>query len=61
MASTWKKRPSEMLNIDDEYIAYCFDEACTYIINQLKDDKKPHWKQEKGNRSNNPGLKLLME
>ena len=60
MASTWKKRPSEILNIEEEYDAYCFDEACTYILNKLKDDKKPHWVQDKHDKGNNPGLRLLM-
>lgn len=31
-----------MLGFDsDDYIGYCFDEACSFIIAQLKDGKKP--------------------
>ena len=34
-------RPSELMNIEDAYTAFCFDEACAYIVNQLKDGKEP--------------------
>ena len=34
-------RPSELLDIDDKYTAYCFDEACAYIISRLKAGEKP--------------------
>lgn len=31
MAKKFYKRPSEILKIDDDYIAYCFDEVSLYI------------------------------
>lgn len=34
-------RPSEFIGIEDEYTAFCFDEACAFIIAQLKDGKEP--------------------
>lgn len=34
-------RPSELLGIDDEYTAFCFDEACSFIISEIKDGKNP--------------------
>lgn len=38
-AKMWSKRPSELLAIEDNYVAYCFDEAVatwgTYIVNEL--------------------------
>lgn len=34
-------RPSELLEIEDAYTAFCFDEACAFIIAQLKDGKEP--------------------
>lgn len=46
-ALKFNKLPSEILRIDDEYTAFCFDEACLYIINQLENKKKPHFKDEK--------------
>ena len=46
-ALKFNRLPSEILRIDDEYTAFCFDEACLYIINQLENKKKPHFKDEK--------------
>jgi len=34
-------RPSEMMGIEDNYTAYCFDEACAFIVNQIRDGKEP--------------------
>lgn len=34
-------RPSEMMGIEDTYTAFCFDEACAYILRELKDGKEP--------------------
>lgn len=33
-------RPSELINIPDSYTAFCFDEACAYIMMQLNDEKE---------------------
>lgn len=33
-------RPSEMLEIDDAYTAFCFDEVIAYIISRLKQGDK---------------------
>lgn len=30
-AKTWGVRPSELLAIDDEYVAYCLDQAVGYF------------------------------
>lgn len=29
------------MGIKDEYTAFCFDEACAFIIRQIKDGKEP--------------------
>lgn len=45
-------RPSEILGIDVEsnsWLAYCFDEACAFIIAQLKDGKKPIMRIDENN------------
>nr|DAO77712.1 MAG TPA: hypothetical protein [Caudoviricetes sp.] len=34
------------MHITDEYMAFCFDEACMYIIDQLENKKKPRFKDE---------------
>jgi len=31
MAKRYKKRPSEILNIDNDYLAYCFDEVALLL------------------------------
>lgn len=46
-------RPSELMDIDDAYTAFCFDEACAYIIKELKDGKKPIPKIESKEGSSN--------
>lgn len=47
-SQTYRLRPSEILNIDCDYLAFCLDEACMYIIGELKNT------DEKGNLINNP-------
>lgn len=34
-------RPSELMGLNDEYTAFCFDEACAFIIDKIKDGNKP--------------------
>lgn len=41
MSKYYSRRPSEMLNIEDEYTAYCFDEACAEIVLAMTDEKNP--------------------
>lgn len=42
-------RPSEIMEIYDPYTAFCFDEACAYIVRQLEDGQEPIIKREKTN------------
>lgn len=35
--------PSAVLNIEDEYTAFCFNEACCYIAMRLQAGDKPHY------------------
>ena len=37
MSETYKIRPSQVLNIENDYVAFCFDEACSIVIKNLKD------------------------
>ena len=34
-------RPSEVMGLEDGYTAFCFDEACAFIVKQLRDGKEP--------------------
>lgn len=38
-------KPSQVFPEMDEYTAFCFDEACTYIQLQMQDDKKPYFRK----------------
>ncbi|WP_057560607.1 hypothetical protein [Paraclostridium sordellii] len=42
----YNKLPSEILKIEDEYTAFCFDEACMYISNEIDNGKKPRWEED---------------
>ena len=39
-AVRWNTRPSQLLEIEDAYTAYCFDEACAYIAKKVIDEEK---------------------
>lgn len=39
------ERPSKILEIEDSYTAYCFDEAIAYILARLKAGEKPVFKE----------------
>ena len=51
-ANRFNKLPSEIARIHNEYEAFCFDEACDYIIRQLEDKKTPKWREEKQSKDN---------
>lgn len=44
LANVYKVRPSTLLDLVDPYTAYCFDEACAYIIKQIEDGEEPQFK-----------------
>jgi hypothetical protein len=56
MAESYKCRPSQIMCMDDPYVAYCFDEACALMINYLKEKKTPHFP---GDAKENITLKKL--
>lgn len=39
------KLPSEIIDIEDEYTAYCFDEAIAYITMELLKGKTPNFRK----------------
>lgn len=41
LANTYKCRPSTLLDIYDPYTAFCFDEACAYIIQKIEKGEEP--------------------
>ena len=42
-----------MLEIHDPYVAYCFDEACAYILGMMRKGKKPRFPKPE-NEKNGP-------
>lgn len=58
MANKYRKRPSEILGIDNDYLAYIFDETALYLESQAADDKgqinwnRIRWKGEGKKKSN---------
>lgn len=57
----YNKRPSEILNIDDSYVAFCLDEAIDEFISRLENKERPRFNQDKENGIvTNPGLQYLL-
>ena len=44
MSQRYRLRPSTLLEIDCAYTAYCFDEACTYIMSKMDNKETPSFK-----------------
>lgn len=42
-ARKFKKLPSEVICCEDEYTAYCFDEACSYILSRIEQGEEPRF------------------
>lgn len=50
-------RPSEIMGIEDPYTAFCFDEACSYIVQKITDGEEPIIKEHE-KKSNNQSKHL---
>ena len=48
-------RPSEMLRLQDSYDAYCFDEACCWMIGQLEEGKHPFFQRGAAGENDHSG------
>ena len=46
MVVRYQCRPSQLVDIEDAYTSFCFDEACFYIIQQLAKDNTPRFKSK---------------
>jgi len=48
MGKTYGEKPSKIMDIEDSYLAYCFDEVCYYYYGEVMDDKgKLRWNRIK--------------
>lgn len=51
VANLYKKRPSEILAIDDEYTAFCLDETVSWIQQEMESGKKPKFRTIERNKA----------
>ena len=63
MSKLYCLRPSEVIGLYDEYEAFCFDEACAYIVGKIKEGLKPNFyvqqKEEKKNERSKKKTRML--
>jgi hypothetical protein len=61
MARYYQKRPSEIMGLDDEYLAFCFDEVALYILSEITEkDGKLNWnKLNRGNSEKSSNQSFL--
>ena len=52
MSRIYNCLPSQILRIEDDYTAYCFDEACALIMSKIDNDEKPKFKKIKEKQKN---------
>lgn len=52
MAEMFRKMPSEILYLNDEYVAFCFNEACFYIKVQIDKGETPVFKYNDEGKEN---------
>lgn len=53
--------PSEVMRLEDNYAAYCFDEACAYMYKQIQDGKTPKFEEDKDLVRQNPLLQKMID
>lgn len=41
MSKMYGKLPSEIINLKDEYVAFCFNEACFFIRAKIEEGEMP--------------------
>lgn len=63
MAKNYRVRPSELLGIEGEYAAFCFDEAAFYMLAEATDkDGKINWNKFKwrgGKKTNEDFIRYI--
>lgn len=46
MVKRYNKLPSELMSIEDDYTAYCLNEACAFILGELEAGKEIQFKKQ---------------
>ena len=47
MSKLYSCLPSEIMGIEDDYTAFCFNEACSIISVKLHNEEKPVYREQK--------------
>lgn len=50
LAKIYNVRPSTLLFIEDEYTAFCFDEACGIIFSRMQNKEEPVFEVQEEDR-----------
>ncbi|SQB33654.1 Uncharacterised protein [Clostridium cochlearium] len=56
ISKQYKQRPSKIIGLTNDYEAFCFDEACVYIMNEMQEEDSPKPRfidDEQVNKQNN--------
>lgn len=61
MSRQFHKLPSEILRIEDEYTAFCFDEACSNIISHLINGDEPVYVRQSLSRESGRHFNTMSE
>lgn len=47
MSKLYNCLPSDIMGIDDNYTAFCFNEACAEIMLRLQNEEKPIYREQR--------------
>lgn len=53
MSKRYGRPPSQLLGIEDEYTAFCFDEACCSFMTRLEEGENPQYELLGGKEEDN--------
>lgn len=58
MSNRMKEKPSKIIGLNNDYEAFCFDEACIYILNKMQEENAPtpKFETEKDIKNNNKDI-----
>lgn len=49
------------MDIDNSYLAFCFDEACAYYVSMVKDERTPVYETERTNLKKDGAINSIAE
>ncbi|MCB2300397.1 hypothetical protein [Clostridium tagluense] len=54
ISKQYKQKPSSVIELSGSYECFCFDEACTYILHELNQEKPktPNWEESEKHEEN---------